>query len=67
MKEKEMTALNLWLAILGCSLFSVSLHYRKPDKPLEYGYRLGFAKNLTTGGRIMLFAALLAFILAFVL
>ena len=65
--EKEMTALNLWLAVIGCILFSVSLHYRQPDKPLEYGYRLGFAKNLTTGGRIMLFAGLLAFFLSFAL
>ncbi len=65
--EKEMTALNLLLAVLGCILFSVSLHYRKPDKPLEYGYRLGFAKNLTLGGRIMLLTGLVAFILSLAL
>ncbi len=61
-----MTDLNLSLAVIGCCMFSVALHFRKPGEPLKYGPMFGLAENLTRDGKILFFLGLILVLTTFV-
>jgi hypothetical protein len=53
---------NIVLAFLGCLLFSVSLHYKKEGKEIEYGM-FGFAANLNWKGKTLFFISVMMVLL----
>ena len=46
-----MDSLNLTLGVVGCLIYSTALHFKQPDKKIEYGGFWGIAQNLTGIGR----------------
>ena len=48
---------NIIVAFLGCLLFSVSLHYKKQGKEIEYSM-FGYAANLNWKGKTLYFLGL---------
>lgn len=52
-------SINLFILLIGMFLISLSLHLKQEGKNLKYGWRFGWAENLTTRGRIFFFVGLL--------
>lgn len=52
---------SIVIALLGCLLFSVSLHYREQSKTIEYGM-FGFAANLNWKGKTLFFVSIIMFV-----
>jgi len=53
---------HLYFIIIGMFLISISLHFRKENKELKFGF-LGWAENLTNKGKVYFFiGVVIAFI-----
>jgi hypothetical protein len=49
---------HLHIIIIGLFLMSLSLHFKKENKELSYGF-FGWAENLTSKGKICFFIGLI--------